>query len=111
MYKKVDADFPNEKSVISGFGNVAALKHRFAEWGRNTPGYEDVAVMVPEWSSQPSTAAVSIEGFVYLIRSGAHSPQNPSNLSTRRVTLPCRSQLAIVVMVCGDHLIPGIRIA
>jgi Meiotically up-regulated gene 113 len=85
MYKKVDADFPNEKSVISGFGNVAALKHGFAEWGRNNPGYEDVAAMVPESSSQPSTAAVSIEGFVYLIRSGAHYKIGRSDELERRV--------------------------
>jgi hypothetical protein len=59
MYKKLDADFPNEKSILSKVGSVTALKHRFAEWSRDTPGYEDVAAMIPESSGQPSTAAVS----------------------------------------------------
>jgi hypothetical protein len=85
MYKKLDADFPNEKSILSKVGSVAALKHRFAEWGRNAPGYEDVAAMIPESSGQPSTAAVSIEGFVYLIRSGTHYKIGRSDELERRV--------------------------
>lgn len=47
MYKKVDADFPNEKSILSAFGGKMNLLRRFGEWTRVTPGYEDVLAMIP----------------------------------------------------------------
>ena len=73
MYKKVDRDFASH-NMASAFGGKVNLMRRLAEWARANPGYEDVAAMVPHEVS-PTNAesrAATLEGFVYLIRSGPH---------------------------------------
>jgi hypothetical protein len=87
MYKKVDADFPNEKSMLSAFGGKTNLLRRFGDWARSNPGYEDVAAMIPEptdsHDAQPKHTP--LEGFVYLIRSGRHYKIGRSDELERRV--------------------------
>src|SRR4051794_5323497 len=87
MYKKVDADFPNEKSMLLAFGGKADLLRRFGEWARATAGFEDVAAMVTQTTdshgAQPRAAP--LEGFVYLIRSGPHYKIGRSDELERRV--------------------------
>src|SRR5262249_27384319 len=65
MYKRLDATFPNEKTILAAFGGKANLVRRLGEWVRARAGYEDVAAMVPESAAseaEPKTAPV--EGFV-----------------------------------------------
>jgi hypothetical protein len=87
MYKRVDADFPNEKSMLSAFGGKANLLRRFGEWARANSGYEDVAAMMPEpiEAHDPQHKPAPLEGFVYLIRSGSHYKIGRSDEIERRV--------------------------
>jgi hypothetical protein len=87
MYKKVDADFPNEKSMLSAFGGKANLLRRLGDWARADSECEDVAAMMPQQietnDAQPKGAP--LEGFVYLIRSGRHYKIGRSDELERRV--------------------------
>jgi hypothetical protein len=86
MYKKVDVNFPNEKSMLSAFGGKANLLRRFGEWARATAGCEDVAAMIPQpTDSHDAQPATPHEGFVYLIRSGPHYKIGRSDELERRV--------------------------
>jgi hypothetical protein len=87
MYKKVDADFPNEKSTLSAFGGKANLLRRFGEWVRANSGYEDVAAMLPQPIDSPDAQpkAAPLEGLVFLIRSGGHYKIGRSDEIERRV--------------------------
>jgi hypothetical protein len=58
LYKKLDVDFPNEKSILSAFGGVTGEQGRLAEWSRNTPSYEDVAAMIPAPSAEAFTPPI-----------------------------------------------------
>jgi len=86
MYKKVDADFPNEKALLSTFGGKANLLKRFGHWVRENKDYEDIVGMVgadsTEELEQPDKAK---EGLVYLIKSGAHYKVGRSDELERRV--------------------------
>jgi hypothetical protein len=87
MYKKVDADFPNEKTILTSLGGKANLVRRLGEWAYANAGYEDVSAMIPELhvpdDAEPATAP--LEGFVYLICSGSHYKIGRSDEIERRV--------------------------
>ncbi len=87
MYRKVDADFPNEKSMLSAFGGKANMLRRLREWARVNCGYEDVVAMIPEPTDayDPQHKHALFEGFVYLIRSGAYYKIGRSDEIERRV--------------------------
>ena len=86
MYKKVDPDFPNEKSMLASFGGKAGLLRRFSEWAHANAGYEDVAAMVPHVDDRGTEPrAAPLEGYVYLIRSGPHYKIGRGDQLERRV--------------------------
>lgn len=88
MYGKKDPDFPNEKAALRPFGSKENMLTRLAEWATAQPAYNDVAAMLAD-REQPATEtngpATTVEGFVYLIRSGAHYKIGRSDELERRV--------------------------
>src|SRR5690606_7196233 len=75
MYRQVDPTFPAHSTVDNHFRTKATMLARLREWTADKPEYSDVAAMLPADEgpeASPRRAAVVVEGFVYLIRSGAH---------------------------------------
>jgi hypothetical protein len=87
LYKKIDPDFPNEKTILSRFGGKQNLLYRLAEWARQHDDHKDIAAMLEHISSEPaSTTKTGVEeGIVYLIKSGAHYKVGRSDELERRV--------------------------
>jgi hypothetical protein len=87
MYKKLDAEFPNEKALLAGFRGKANMLQRLAEWTRTKAEYQDVAAMVdhPSPETQSDTRTTLKEGLVYLIKSGGHYKIGRSDELERRV--------------------------
>ena len=87
LYKKIDPNFPNEKTILSHFGGKQSLLGRLAEWARRDDDYKDVAAMLEGISSEPApnVKAVTKEGIVYLIKSGAYYKVGRSDELERRV--------------------------
>jgi hypothetical protein len=86
LYKKIDTEFPNEKTILLTFGGKANLVRRFAEWVNGKQGYEDVAAMVsPDAIEEPEHTETAREGLVYLIKSGSHYKVGRSDEIERRV--------------------------
>jgi hypothetical protein len=85
MYKKVDPEFPNEKTFLSAFRGKANLVRRLGEWARSNEEYKDVAAMISTQLVEAEAADTAKEGFVYLIKSGAHYKIGKSDEIERRV--------------------------
>jgi hypothetical protein len=87
LYKKIDPDFPNEKTILVHFGGKQNLLHRLAEWARQHEDYKDIAAMLVHIASEATPAAkgVTKDGLVYLIKSGAHYKIGRSDELERRV--------------------------
>ena len=113
LYKKTDPDFPNAKTLVNHFGGKQNLLRRFAEWARQDADYQDITGMLVDVSSEPALKAKSsaTEGFVHLIKSGAHYKLGRSDELERRVkeiriALP---ETAILVHLIRTDDPPGIE--
>lgn len=85
LYKKIDSDFPNEKTLLNYFGGKRNLIQRVGEWARTRDDYKDIAEMIPE-EPMPSVPRMKTqEGIVYMIKSGAHYKIGRSDELERRV--------------------------
>jgi hypothetical protein len=87
LYKKVDPEFPNEKTILTHFGGKQNLLRRLAEWAGQQDEYKDIADMLQdiENESTPKRSEAAKEGLVYLIKSGAHYKIGRSDELERRV--------------------------
>jgi len=87
LYKKIDPNLPNEKTILTLLGGKANLLRRLGEWARANPDYQDVAAMVPDATGPDSESktTASLEGYVYLIRSGPYYKIGRSDELERRV--------------------------
>lgn len=87
MYKSIDAEFPGRNTFYNHFRTRAMMLARLSEWVRTNSEYADVAAILPEETSPPQVrdATKLQEGFVYLIRSGAHFKIGRSEELERRV--------------------------
>ncbi|MCE9522813.1 MAG: GIY-YIG nuclease family protein [Alphaproteobacteria bacterium] len=85
MYRKVDPDFLNENTFYSRFKGAALLENLRA-WCSERPDYADVLSLLPgEAAPTINRAHPSVEGLVYLIRSGAFYKIGRSEELERRV--------------------------
>ncbi len=87
LYKKLDPDFPNEKTVLAHFGGKQKLLSSFKEWASQFEDYQDILVMLQDVTLDQGTSSkvAGIEGHVYLIRSGPHYKIGRSDEIERRV--------------------------
>ena len=90
MYKSIDAEFPGHNTFSNHFRTRAIMLARLGEWVRANSEYADLAAILPEETSPPQALKVRDatklqEGFVYLIRSGAHFKIGRSEELERRV--------------------------
>jgi Meiotically up-regulated gene 113 len=86
LYKKIDPEFPNEKTFLANFGGKKNLIRRLGEWAINNRG-PDIVAMMPDHSIAPERTHTGRpkEGIVYLICSGAHFKIGRSDDIERRV--------------------------
>lgn len=87
LYKKIDPDFPNEKTFLTIYGGKKNLIRRLGEWAANDQGFSDIAAMTSNHSivSEQAPAGRLKEGIVYLMRSGGHYKIGRSDDIERRV--------------------------
>jgi len=87
MYRQVDPSFPAHSTIDNHFRTKAAMLARLRDWTAGKPDYADVADMLPlEEPEEPMAKAAAVpEGFVYLIKSGAHYKIGRSGELERRV--------------------------
>jgi hypothetical protein len=86
MYKRTDPDCPHQSSILRHFDGMPNLLRRLGEWVRQDQQYTDVAAMLTDVSSgEVRDIPPSKEGFVYLIKSGAHYKIGRSDELERRV--------------------------
>jgi hypothetical protein len=88
MYQKIDAVFPNVKTITRRFGSLNNMPERLAEWVKGHNEYRDVAAILGNRIARPQPPegmSSTKEGLVYLIRSGPHYKIGRSEELERRV--------------------------
>lgn len=111
MYRQVDPDFPWHLTLGNRFPRKAEMLAKLRAWAVANGEYGDVAAMIPDTVPEPAKAERPAEGFVYLLRSGAHFKIGRSDESERRVkeiriALPEAAQLVHAIRTDGP---PGIE--
>lgn len=101
IYRQSNPDVPPDNTIKRHFGRrdelIAALIKRATE----DPGYADIALLLPNVTSAPTApriASKTVEGFVYLIKSGDFYKIGRSDNAERRfkqitVALPDKAEL------------------
>jgi hypothetical protein len=87
MYRNIDAAFP-ASIMDKRFPTKAELIASLREWATEAGGYDDVLAMLPAPSPAPTerpTRGAAKDGFVYLLRSGAHYKIGKSDEIERRI--------------------------
>jgi hypothetical protein len=74
IYGKQDKDFPALPTINKRFASHADLLAALAEWVQQMSEFADIAAMLTNkvGASEPGPKDHGAEGFVYLLRSGAH---------------------------------------
>jgi hypothetical protein len=86
LHRKANPDFPSGESIYRHFQSSSNFHRRLAEWASTNESYADVAALlaVHVINSEPE-AMRPAEGFVYLIRWGAHYKIGRGEQLERRV--------------------------
>jgi Meiotically Up-regulated Gene 113 (MUG113) protein len=86
LYRQMHPTFPNSATFRAHFKKVELLE-QLRNWLSEKAGYEDVLAMLPAKAESDRTSRLPkpVEGFVYLIRSGAHYKIGRSDELERRV--------------------------
>jgi hypothetical protein len=86
LAKRADPSFPNEKTVRSHCGNDT-LPSVLRQFAATNPAYADIVAFLPEAEADVSLepSAKPLEGWVYLLKSGAHYKIGRSDTVERRV--------------------------
>lgn len=86
MYSREVANFPNEKTLSSHFGNKLGLIAEFSKWVRERPEFHDLLPLLPDdVASTEQTRDEAREGSVYLLKSGDHYKIGRSDQLEQRV--------------------------
>jgi hypothetical protein len=87
IFARTKSDFPNHKMVYRRFQSTASMLRRLAEWTKERPDYADVLAMVEKHAVSDANGAGKrpLEGYVYLIRWGAHYKIGRGEQLERRV--------------------------
>ena len=101
ILRRINPAIPHPNVLKSHFGKRADLIAALAKHVANDPAYADVAAMLPDQSdgaSQRQPSSKSVEGFVYLIKSGDFYKIGRSNNAERRfkqitTALPDKAEL------------------
>lgn len=84
MYRKAHDDFPNEQTIHTHFGSKEKLLASLRAWVQDKHEFQDIAEMLGPEATEEKAPALK-EGFVYLIKSGAHYKIGRSDELERRV--------------------------
>lgn len=87
IFARTTPDFPNHKMVYRRFQSTANMLRRLAEWTKERPDYADVFAIVEKHAVSDTNGANKLapEGYVYLIRWGAHYKIGRGEQLERRV--------------------------
>jgi hypothetical protein len=97
LYRRLDPAFPNPKTISLHYRKPEMVEALRA-WVTLHADYADVTTMLPAQSSVAVPSSNRVDGFVYLIRSGAHykigrSDELERRVKEIRVALPDRATL------------------
>lgn len=71
LYRAIDAEFPDAKSLRLHFGTGSGTAEALRSWIEKNSAYSDLLPLLPIEKLQPKERATSqSDGFVYLIKSG-----------------------------------------
>jgi hypothetical protein len=86
MCARSHEDFPGHNSIRRNFQSTTNMIQRLAKWTNSNSDYRDVAVMLVDLTPTEMPQGRTLpEGFVYLMRSGAHYKIGRSEELERRV--------------------------
>jgi hypothetical protein len=86
IYARTDPEFPSHSTFANHFRGKAEMLTKLREFIPQHPDLSDVAPLLPPPTEDPRERKASIiEGFVYLIKSGAHYKIGRSDELERRV--------------------------
>lgn len=87
IYGRSNPDFPNHKTVYRHFQSTANMFRHLAEWTKDRPEYADVFALVEKHvaSEARDDSKRPSDGYVYLIRWGAHYKIGRGEQLERRV--------------------------
>ncbi len=72
LFKQIENDFPWYSTLLSNFSDKAAMQTDFYEWLTDKAEFVDIFRMLPEKLRETVKAVNTKDGYVYLIKSGAH---------------------------------------
>jgi hypothetical protein len=73
LYRNIDRSFPDPKTLTSHFGTGAGIAGAVREWIGKNASYAELLGLLPELDTPSDVISKSRQdGFVYLIKSGAH---------------------------------------
>jgi hypothetical protein len=85
MFGKNNPDFPSHSTFTNNFRAKGEFLGKLREWIAKEDEYADIAALIPEEVQKQAKLAPTKEGFVYLIKSGAHYKIGRSDELERRV--------------------------
>ncbi|MDJ0920183.1 MAG: GIY-YIG nuclease family protein [Henriciella sp.] len=85
MYARDNEGFPSHTTFSKHFGNKASLLQALSAWVAENEEFADIANLLPDEEDTKATQESAREGFVYLLKSGAHFKIGRSDEIERRV--------------------------
>ena len=86
MHGRANPDFPGHKSIYRHFQSTANMLRELAAWTKDHHDFADVGAMLSDQAAEvPQDTKRSTDGFVYLIRWGAHYKIGRGDELERRV--------------------------
>jgi hypothetical protein len=86
LYRRTNAEFPDQNAIYRHFQTTDNMFRRLAEWTVEHTGYADVAAMLVDRVAMPAkSGSRTADGFVYLIRWGNHYKIGRGEQLERRV--------------------------
>jgi Meiotically up-regulated gene 113 len=88
MYRNLDPTFPVHSTIDKHFPTKAEMISRLRVWAVKMDAYGDITAMLPAPEAVPqcrTPRAAAQDGFVYLLRSGAHYKIGKSDQIERRI--------------------------
>ncbi|MCC5982071.1 MAG: GIY-YIG nuclease family protein [Oceanicaulis sp.] len=85
MYAKEKPGFPAHNTFFSHFETQAGLRDALARWIADKPEFDDIRELLPDEPASSPGKPATADGYVYLLKSGAHFKIGRSDNLERRI--------------------------
>lgn len=85
MFGRERPDFPGHSTFHNNFGSKKATIEAFRDWAQDKREHSDLLAFLPDKPHEPEARESTREGFVYLLKSGAHYKIGRSENLEKRV--------------------------